>query len=338
MSSEGRIAEVGEFEVLAELRRVFGEEAPGEPGYLGIGDDAALLPAPAAGLLLVATVDAVVEGVHFERRYAPARLVGRKALAVNLSDVAAMGGEPRYALCALAAPPELPLEWLREFAHGFGERAREFGVRIAGGNLTRGPCFAATVTVLGDVERGRAVTRAGGRLGDRLYVTGVLGASALGMSLLRGAGPAPTAEVREALVRAHLDPTPRLGEGRLAAGFARAMIDLSDGLLGDLGHLCRASGCGAEIWAAGLPWPREAEALAAALFGSGARAALAGGEDYELLCAVPEAQAPAFEAGASGGCARFEAVGRLTAGPGIEVVWEDGRREVVRAQAFEHFR
>jgi thiamine-monophosphate kinase len=338
MSSGGPIGEVGELGVLADLRRVFGELASQEPSYLGIGDDAALLPVPGADRQLVATVDALVEGVHFERRYAPARLVGRKALAVNLSDVAAMGGIPRYALCALLAPPDLSLSWVHEFAQGFGDRAREFGVRIVGGNLSRGPCFAATVTVLGEVERGRAVTRDGGRPGDRLYVTGTLGASALGMALLRDEGPRPSPEVQEALTRAHLDPTPRLAEGRLAAGFARAMIDLSDGLVADLGHLCRASGCGAEVQAARLPWPREAEALATALWGSGAQAALTGGEDYELLCAVPEAQAQAFELAVGREGLSFQAVGRLTAGPGIEVVFEDGRREAARAQAFEHFR
>jgi thiamine-monophosphate kinase len=326
---------VGERAALGELRRIFW--VSGGEGYLGIGDDAALLPAPPPGVAVVATVDALIEGVHFERVWAPARLVGRKALAVNISDVAAMGGLPRYALLAIAAPADLPLQFLLDFAAGFAERARDLGVRIAGGNLAAAAQFSATATVLGEVEAGRAVTRNGGRPGDGLYVTGPLGASALGLEVLRGRGPRLPEPVHEALVAAHLDPAPRVEEGRFAARYARAMIDVSDGLLGDLDHLCRESGCGAEIEPGQVPRPSGSDAFASAV-GDVVRFCLRGGEDYELLCAVPPERSQEFETAARAHELRFHAIGRLTGEAGIVLVGEGGRRELVTPDSFEHFR
>jgi thiamine-monophosphate kinase len=335
-----RLGDLGEHEILGALRRIFEENAPPPPaGFLGIGDDAAMLPPPAAGRSLLVTVDALVEGTHFERSYAPARFVGRKAAAVNISDIAAMGGRPRYALLALSAPGELPWEWLEEFAHGFAERMREFDIRIAGGNLAGGERFSATVTVLGDVETGRAVSRAGGCPGDRLFLTGPVGASALGLAVLRGEIPAPPEPTRTALITAHLDPAPRVREGALAAHYARAMIDLSDGLLVDLGHLCAESGCGAEIVRARLPHAPEWEAFATARAGDASRVWLEGGEDYELLFAVPPSSAATCEREAAAAMIHFFEIGCLTQGSGIIVVGVDGAREVVAPpRGFEHFR
>jgi thiamine-monophosphate kinase len=332
------IGELGEFAVLAEIARILEEGCGPRADVLGIGDDAAILPPPPLGWRTVATVDALVEGVHFERRLAPPRLLGRKALSVNLSDIAAMGALPRFALLALTAPAHLPLGWVRDLARGFAERAVDFDVRVVGGNLTGGPVISVTVTVLGEVEADRAVTRAGGSPGDRLYVTGPLGASALGLALLRGAAPGPPEPVRHALIAAHLDPTPRIAEGRLAARHARAMIDLSDGLLGDLGHLCRASGCGAEIEATLLPRLHESDALASIVAGGPLAAALAGGEDYELLCAVSPAEVSAFEGAAAAHAMTFYPIGSLSAGGEITLIHADGRREKVGGRSYEHFR
>src|SRR5439155_27279828 len=173
---------------------------------------------------------------------------------------------------------------------------------------------------------------------DVLYVSGPLGAAALGLQILLGHGPAVAPGIRDALVAAQLDPVPRVPEGRFAARHAGAMIDLSDGLVGDLGHLCRASGCGAELLVEEIPRPFESDAFAAEVFGDPLRPALAGGEDYELLVAVPAGAAGAFEVDAAAHGMRFHRAGRLTPGEGIELVWRDGRRERSAGAAFQHFR
>lgn len=354
-TAELTLGEVGELGVLRALRERFaGYGAPPPAGWLGIGDDAAALPAPAPGQRLLLTVDAVVEGVHFARAWAPARLVGRKAMAVNLSDIAAMGGTPTAALLALSLPRTLSLAWLLDFAQGAAERAAAHGCVIVGGNLTGGPVVSATITLVGEAAGERVSTRAGGAAGDVLYVTGRLGSAATGLrALLAAQAPvhvaaehaaAPfdddgrwtalgAAEELRACVLAQLDPVPRLAEGRFAAGFASAMIDVSDGLAGDLGHLARASGVAAEVETAQLPrWERVS-----------AEEALWGGEDYQLCCAVPPARACDFERESAAGGFDFRRIGVLcpATAPDGSVVFArhaDGRRERLGAGGFEHFR
>ena len=278
---------------------------------VGPGDDAAVLR-PAPGEDLVATVDAVVEGVHFERR-TPRADVGWKALAVNLSDLAAMGARPFAALVALGLPRGTPTAEVREVARGLGACARAYRTPVAGGNVTRADVLSVTVTVLGAVQEGRAVLRAGARPGDLVAVTGTLGEAALGLAP-RAAAP---------LVRRQRRPEPRIRAGLALAGFARAAIDVSDGLVQDLGHLCRASRVGARIGVADLPLS-AAYRRAASRLADPYAAALGGGEDYELVVALPPAALQAAQAAAARARTPLTVVGRFTRGRGVRVVGARG--------------
>ncbi|HEV8702597.1 MAG TPA: thiamine-phosphate kinase [Candidatus Polarisedimenticolia bacterium] len=255
---------------------------------LGIGDDAAILPA-GGRLQTLFTTDCLAEGVHFRRAWSPGFLLGRKALAVNLSDIAAMGGVPRACVISAGFPARTRPAYAREVARGLADRARRHGVALVGGDTARARSLFLNVALLGAVEPGRAVRRSGARAGDGLYVTGALGASAAGLGLLRRgvrAGKGKRGRRAGQALRAHLDPEPRVTAGRLLGltGLAAAMIDLSDGLWLDLPRLCDASGTGAVVEEAAVPL----SAAAAAVLGpSGARrAAIVGGEDYELLFAA----------------------------------------------------
>ncbi|MDW8478947.1 MAG: thiamine-phosphate kinase [Xanthomonadales bacterium] len=289
---------------------------------LGIGDDAALLAVP-AGARLAASCDALIEGTHFAPGADPADL-GFKALAVNLSDLAAMGARPRWALLALQLPAAEEA-WLAAFLEGFAALAARHRVTLAGGNLARGP-LAVTVTVLGLVAAEAALRRDGARPGQRLWVTGALGAAAAALAARR-AGEVPEPAWAERLDR----PEPRVEAGLALAGRAQAAIDLSDGLLPDLERLCRASVVGARIVAPALPlapglaqrWPRQALALA-----------LAGGEDYELLFAAdPDLDPrPLLPPGLA-----VTAIGEILATPGIRLEDGEGRTLPLPPPAFEHF-
>jgi thiamine-monophosphate kinase len=272
----------------------------------------------------VATVDAVAEGVHFDGRFAPED-VGWKALAVNLSDLAAMGARPLWALCALAVPRGADPARLSRVGRGLAACARRFGVALAGGNVSRGPALSLTVTALGAVSPGRALRRRGARPGDLLLLSGALGGAAWGRR--RGAPP-------EAL-RRQRRPEPRLALGRALAGLASACIDVSDGLLQDLGHLCRASGVGAEVWLEDLP-------LAAGL-GEAARSqadlealALAGGEDYELLAAVPPGRLSRALALERRLRLPLQVAGRITSGRGAVARGLRGERLRPRGAGWDH--
>lgn len=330
---------LGEFEL---IRRFFAD-CGAERGdvRLGIGDDGALL-APPPGETLVAVVDTLVEGTHFLPG-TPAASVGHRALAVNLSDIAAMGGRPLWATLALTLPVAEP-GWLGEFARGFGALARRHAVALVGGDTTRGP-LGVTVQVLGCVPEGSALRRGGGRPGDLLCVTGTLGDAARGLDLERAGGePANAAEAW--LRERFLFPTPRLALGTTLREHASACIDVSDGLLGDAAKLCEASGCGAEIDLRRLP-------LSAALrarqgVAEAQRYALEGGDDYELLFALPPGQLVALERrwpARSGVQAQSTArtvepswtvIGQLCAADGLKL--RDGETvNQVAARGFDHF-
>jgi len=246
---------------------------------LGVGDDAALL-STAAGSELVAATDTLVAGTHFPYGSPPAS-IGHRALAVNLSDLAAMGARPAWALLSLTLP-EAEETWLEEFAAGFCDLARAHGVALVGGDTTRGP-LCVTVQLLGHAPRGAALRRAGARAGDALFVSGTLGDAAAGLALEQGRLSAPD-EARGYLRERFLWPTPRMALGERLRGYASACIDVSDGLLGDAGKLASASRAGAELSFGELP---VSEPLLAALGEERARElALTGGDDYELCFAV----------------------------------------------------
>lgn len=311
----GTIAGLGEFgliaRIAARLRR------PAEGVLLGIGDDTAVLDMGGPRLTL-ATVDMQVEGRHFLRERTPPELLGRRVAAVNLSDIAAMGGTPRWALVSLALPASLPVTWVDAFYEGLDALLGAHGAAVVGGNLAGNDRIVADLTLLGDVERGALLTRGGARLGDLICVTGTLGRSAAGRAALDAD---PTAE-DAAAIRAHLAPEPRVREGQVlaAAGGVTAMIDLSDGLAGDLAHICTRSDMGARIETALLPVAADTHRIALRLGLDPLRLALSGGEDFELLFTAPAARVERLRA------AVFAATGSAVTVIGEVRPAEEGRR------------
>lgn len=286
---------MNEFEI---IRRYFTRGAARADVLTGIGDDAAVLRAPAR---IAVTVDTLLEGVHFPAG-APADAVGHRALAVSLSDLAAMGARPCWATLALTLPAADPA-WLEAFAAGFFALAERFDVALVGGNLTRGP-LSITVEATGAFADGvEPLTRAGGRSGDAIFVTGTLGDAAGGLERLRRNGE------EGPLVARYLRPTPRVDAGVALARLASAAIDISDGLAADLGHLCEASECGAIVELESLPISDE---LVAQLGSEGAlRAALSGSDDYELCFTVRAERAGRVEAVLAGTGTSARRIGRL---------------------------
>lgn len=270
----------GEFELIARyFDRVTSSRRDVEKG---IGDDCALLSVPEKQTLAIST-DTLVEGVHFLRDIHPADL-GYKALAVNLSDLAAMGADPAWLTLALTLP-EINEEWLKDFSDSLFELLDYYDMQLVGGDTTRGP-LSMTLGIHGLVPQGRALKRSGARVGDWIYVTGTLGDSAAGLELLQHHVKINDPAAHEALIKRHLRPMPRILQGQALRDLASSAIDLSDGLISDLGHILKASDCGARLNLDALP-------LSAAMKQhfepqQAIRWALSGGEDYELCFTVPE--------------------------------------------------
>ena len=293
---------------------------------LGIGDDAALLR-PAPGCELVQTTDVLVEHVHFLPG-SPPRSLGHRSLAVNLSDIAAMGASPAWALLSLTLPA-VDEAWLAGFAAGFGTLARLHGVALVGGNLSRGP-LTATVLLSGQVPAGTALRRRGAHAGDDVWVSGTLGDSALGRP---GHAPADGDAHRGWLRARHEFPTPRVALGAALRGIASACIDLSDGMLADLPRLATASGCGADLDVDRLPLSDAARSVG----GPDAwQQALAGGEDYELCFTAKPSQAAQVEAVAAKAGVPVRRCGRLRAQPGLELRRDRAVIEFSQSP-FDHF-
>ena len=326
-----KLGELGEFGLIDTIRAQVGA-APGV--HRGIGDDAAELELPPGHRLLTST-DLLLEAVHFDFKWISPYDLGRKAVAVNLSDIAAMGGTPRFLYIGLACPGEVEVARLEGFVAGVLDEAGAYGVTLAGGDTCRSPgSWIVSVTIEGTVPAGESVGRAGAGPGDVILVSGTLGDSALALSFWqRGEIPAPC------LAERHCRPTPRLalGRGLAEARLATAMIDLSDGLAADLQHILQASGVGAEVRAATLP-------LSPAFQGHLVDRpelldlALGGGEDYELLCTVPAGRVAAAQAlGARLGVPLTQ-VGTITApGTGLLLRGDDGRQRPLRVRGYDHF-
>jgi len=293
---------------------------------VGIGDDGAVL-APSPGSLAW-VVDTINEDIHFPQD-APPAAIGHRALAVNLSDMVAMGACPRWMLLSLSLP-EIREPWLAGFSQGLLDLARATGVTLAGGDTTRGP-LAITVTLLGPLH-GKAVTRSAAREGDRILVSGTLGDARAGLDIALGSGEAADAVEAELLNR-YLYPHARLALSELLAEHANAAIDLSDGLVGDLGHVLTASQLGAQIRADQLP---VSEALMAHAPEEAQSLALAGGDDYEILCTVsPERVSGLIEAARQRGV-RLTDIGYCCREPGLSAVDDQGQAVELEA-SFSHF-
>jgi thiamine-monophosphate kinase len=280
-----KLSEVGEFGLIQRLAPLLGEPGDGETWA---GDDTAVLRAPAGTILF--TADLMVDGVHFDLALTGPEDLGWKAIAVNASDTAAMGGSPRRALVSLGLPSIVEVEWLESLYEGMQRCCRAFDMAVAGGDISRCPCLVISVALLGNPAGRLVIPRSGARVGDMVCVTGVLGASAAGLELLRSGRSDPTSD----LVGAHLRPVPRVREAEvLRRHLPTAMIDVSDGFSADLGHICDSSDVGVVIDADRLP-----------VFDPGGHSftqppldlALGGGEDYELCFTIPEDRAEAAAA------------------------------------------
>lgn len=318
---------LSEFEL---IRRFFTRAKSREDTVLGIGDDAALVRVP-PGMELAAASDTLVEGVHFPRDTVPFD-IGYKALAVNLSDLAAMGAEPAWAMLSLAVPAAEE-SWLAEFARGLFELADRHNVELIGGDTVCGP-LSVTVQVLGLVPAGVALRRAGARPGDVIYVTGTLGDA--GLALYDKQGGVVLDDAERTALHPRLDrPAPRVAEGLALRGIAGAAIDISDGLLADLGHILEASGVGATIQVERLPLSATLRAHLEPA--DGWRLALGAGDDYELCFSVAPAKQPALERALADVSCGYTRIGIIEDIPGLRCRREDGTPFVTDVAGYNHF-
>jgi thiamine-monophosphate kinase len=324
------MAMLSEFEI---IRRYFKHRTP--QATLGIGDDAALVR-PRAGYELAISADMLVEGRHFFRGADPERL-GHKALAVNLSDLAAMGATPRWATLALALPRAEPA-WLSGFSRGFMGLARRHRVDLIGGDTTRGP-LTLCVQIMGEVPRGQALRRDGARVGDDVWVSGEIGASGMAVEVLRGRLRVAPAQQRTLESRLHR-PTPRLALGTRLRRIAHSAIDISDGLIADLGHICERSGVAARVSWESVPATPLVRVLAQTP--RGAQALLGGGDDYELCFTAPARRRAAVVAAAAKARTPVALVGtiirRARRQPLVRVIDSTGKPFEVGHEGYDHFR
>ena len=327
---------MGEFDLIAHYFT-----RPAQRAVLGVGDDCALL-APASGMQLAISSDMLVEGQHFFPDTDPERL-GHKALAVNLSDLAACGARPLACTLALALP-RVDAAWLDPFARGLLALADAHGCELVGGDTTQGP-LNICITVLGEVPAGQALLRSGARVGDDIYVSGTLGDARLALEALQGRitlTPQVLAAARQRLEA----PTPRVALGQALRGIANSAIDLSDGLLGDLGHLLRASGVGACVDTSktiDLIAASAREITAAGQFDLQLlhQCTLAGGDDYELAFTAPVERRAGVAAAAQASATPVTRIGRIEATPGLRLIDAQGqplaRAQQQRYASFDHF-
>jgi thiamine-monophosphate kinase len=314
---------VSELDLIARIRA---RCASRDDVALGIGDDAALLQPP-ADLQLAVAMDALNAGVHFPHETSPAD-IGWKALAVNLSDLAAMGATPAWCTLSLSLP-EADAAWVDAFLDGFLELADAHRVALVGGDITRGP-LSVCVTAHGFVEAGSALLRSGARIGDEVWISGTLGDAAGALAQLQ-AGNAVDPAMRERLDR----PTPRVALGRALRGIANACIDVSDGLLADLGHICKESRVSAEVELAALP----ASAALRSAFDEESRRSLqaTGGDDYELCFTAPETMRGDIDRVAREAGVEIARIGRVVAGEGVAAMGPDGEPRVPPRRGYAHF-
>ncbi len=329
---------LGEFGIVDLFRSQ--ASAEGKQVIQGIGDDCAVLAAGGQDCWLVST-DMLCQDVHFRLSDTTPAQLGHKALAVNLSDIAAMGGEPVATFLALGLPATVPTDFVQGFRDGLLACGREHHCELLGGDTVASPTgLVFSLTVIGRMPREQVITRAGARPDDIVCLGGLVGDSAAGLSLLLGQGAAISASEREKLVHAHLQPEPQLALGRWLAQKAgvSAMIDVSDGVVQDLGHICAESGCGAELVADALPLSVAARNLAQSTGGDARHWGLSGGEDYVLLFCVPaERQQEITQSCLAELKIEIFPVGTITAGAGVRV-GIDGTWQRPSSGGWDHFK
>jgi len=308
------------------IRRYFTRPTPG--AILGVGDDAALLHVQ-DGMELAVSTDMLVSGTHFLPDTDPF-LLGHKTLAVNLSDLAAMGAIPRWATLALSLP-HADEDWLRRFSEGFYILAGEHGVELVGGDTTRGP-LSLSVTIMGEVPRGQALRRSGAEVGDDIWVSGTLGNAALGLAYLQGQ-VVPTQDARAAGLAALHQPQPRVALGLALRGVASSAIDISDGLLADLGHILECSHAGAELEFDKIP-ARMPSGIEEGLL---RHCVLSGGDDYELCFTVPASRRSQVAAIAERLQLPLTRIGSISSGTDCTVRSKDGDAMTIKENGYDHF-
>jgi thiamine-monophosphate kinase len=305
------------------------------PGALGLSDDAAFIKPP-PGCDLVLKTDAIIGGVHFFAEDA-ARDVARKALRVNLSDLAAKGARPIGFLLSLALPKEIGDDWLGGFAQGLRDDAVQFGCPLFGGDTDRTPGpITVSIAMFGSVPEGTMVRRAGAQAGDRVFVSGTIGDAALGLVLRKGAPWTLSDAQRQHLLSRYLLPQPRNALAEAVRAHASAAMDVSDGLAGDFAKLCRASKVAAEIEVARVPLSEAAKAVLAAEPAL-LETALTGGDDFEIVCTVPAGKAASFRAAAQAAKVAVTEIGEIKAGEGARFIGAGGQALIFKRASFSHF-
>ncbi len=332
------VKELGEFGLIDYIDALIRKADGGSKKVaLGIGDDSAVVDAPLGAKMLL-TTDTMVENVHFNRRYVKPADIGYKAMAVSVSDIAAMAGTPEYALVTLGLTAEAEVEFVAGVYHGLIDAAKAFGISIVGGDMTKSNRFFVTVALTGRAEAGLTRRRSDAKVGDAIMVTGSLGGSAAALKLLKE-GAKPMRGWLAHLAARHTRPTPRITEARAAAAAgARAMQDISDGLLADLAHICSASGLGARLDSMAVPvFPEAAKAGFKAV--DAQRLAITGGEDYELLFTAPPAKVDAIIAAiAQVGETPVTVVGTMFSGAAeVIVAGHEGKPMVMKRRGYDHF-
>jgi thiamine-monophosphate kinase len=328
-----------EDELVDTLRRLLSDDAPGV--RLGPGDDAAVVDMGWQSAVL--TADMMVEGVHFDRSTISSRDLGYKAVVVAVSDIAAMGGSPRYGLISLGLPADVEAAWVVELYGGIRDAAGEYAMSVVGGDTSRADRVVVAVALTGEVPWNAAVTRAGARPGDRIVVTGSLGAAAGGLRLSRGAASEVVAAVASEwgrdLLAAQFRPVARVGEGQtLAQRGATAMMDVSDGLTLDLSRLCRESDVGAVVRLSDVPVAAGLAELAGVLSVVPLDLALSGGEDYELLATMPaEAVARAADQLRERFGTALTDIGEIREERGLTAALDDGTERPLEPKGWDHF-
>jgi thiamine-monophosphate kinase len=330
-----KMSDLGEFGLIGRIKRTASRLSAST--VIGIGDDAAVLKPSSLRRELV-TTDLLLEGVHFDLSHTDFYSLGWKAAAVNLSDIAAMGGIPRFCLVALGIPPRVSVEQIAGFYRGLNTLLRKHTTDLVGGDTCsslQGLCIS--VTAIGECEPSRIVTRSGARPGDRVYVTGTLGDSAAGLEILKKRGNVQGRKTRGVkLVDRHRRPMARVEWGRALAlsGCVSAMIDLSDGLSSDLSHICEQSRVGADIRADCIPISSALQSMSGSLPRAPLEFALSGGEDYELLCTVRPTNVRKIQSLKI----PMTEIGIITPGNILSLVDDRGRRKTLSPSGYDHFR
>lgn len=329
--SNGNEKRSGEFEIIAHFFAPLAKH----PGALGLKDDSALIK-PKPGHEFVVTTDAIIEGVHF-RKDDPAHTIARKALRVNLSDLAAKGAQPAGYLLTLALPEWITNDWLAVFAKGLATDQTAFGIALLGGDTdhTPGPLIVS-ITAFGEITEGKMIKRSGARAGDLVFVSGAIGDGGAGLAVLKGEGGNLGAPQREALIARYQTPEPRLKLGRALIGIANAALDVSDGLIGDLGHIAETSGVRIVVDAARVPLSDACRALWGTSDEAVARAATAG-DDYEIAFTAAAAKRDEIIAAARKADTPVTEIGRVEKGTGIALLDAKGSAIPLKRGGFTHF-